>query len=81
MRDWLRRAVSASALPSNGRSKLAGASTRWLRHTFGTRAIAHEVPLDVNQAQMGRASIQTTMSICGRALIGRRVDEFGKAFG
>lgn len=80
VRDWLRRAVSASALPSNERSKLAGASTHWLRHTFGTRVIAREVPLDVIQAQMGHASIQTTMSIYGRARIRRRVDEFGKAF-
>lgn len=81
VRGWFRKAVSASALPSNERSKLAGASTHWLRHTFGTRAIAREVPLDVIQAQMGHASIQTTMSIYGRAPIKRRVDELGKAFG
>ena len=81
VRGWFRKAVSASALPSNERSKLAGASTHWLRHTFGTRAIARVVPLDVIQAQMGHASIQTTMSIYGRAPIRRRVDELGKAFG
>lgn len=69
-----------SALPSNEGLKLAGASTHWLRHTFGTRAIAREVPLDVIQAQMGHASIQTTTSIYGRAPIKRRVDELGKAF-
>ena len=38
-------------------------------------------PLDVIQAQMGHASIQTTTAIYGRAPIKRRVDELGKAFG
>jgi integrase len=43
--------------------------------------IAREVALDVIQAQMGHASIQTTTAIYGRAPIKRRVDELGKAFG
>lgn len=81
VRSWVARAISASDLPANERQKLAGASTHWLRHTFGTRAIAREVPLDVIQAQMGHASIQTTTAIYGRAPIKRRVDELGKAFG
>ncbi len=63
VRGWFRKAISASALPANERYKLAGVSTHWLRHTFGTRAIAREVPLDVIQAQMGHASIQTTTAI------------------
>ena len=81
VKSWLFKAISASALPSNERVKLFGASTHWLRHTFGTRAIARDVPLDVIQAQMGHSSIQTTTSIYGRAPIKRRVDELGKAFG
>lgn len=81
VRGWFRKAISASALPANERYKLAGVSTHWLRHTFGTRAIARDVPLDVIQAQMGHASIQTTTAIYGRAPIRRRVDELGKAFG
>ncbi len=81
VKGWLSKAVSASTLPTNERMKLDKASTHWLRHTFGTRAIAREVPLDVIQAQMGHASIQTTASIYGRAPIKRRVDELGKAFG
>ena len=81
VKGWLSKAISSSSLPSNERMKLTGASTHWLRHTFGTRAIAREVPLDVIQAQMGHASIQTTTSIYGRAPIKRRVDELGKAFG
>ncbi|MCC7545340.1 MAG: tyrosine-type recombinase/integrase, partial [Aquabacterium sp.] len=81
VRGWFTRAIAASALPLNERLKLSGASTHWLRHTFGTRAIAREVPVDVIQAQMGHASIQTTTAIYGRAPIKRRVDELGKAFG
>ena len=53
----------------------------WLRHTFCTRAIARQVPLDVIQAQVGHASIQTITAIHGHAPIVRRVDELGKAFG
>ena len=81
VRGWLAKAVRASSLPTNERERLLGATTHWLRHTFGTRAIAREVPLDVIQAQMGHASIQTTTAIYGRAPIKRRVDELGKAFG
>jgi site-specific recombinase XerD len=80
VRGWISRAVSASRLPTNERLRLAKASTHWLRHTFGTRAIARDVPVDVIQAQMGHASIQTTMSIYGRAPMKRRADELTKAF-
>ena len=81
VKGWISKAVAASALPSNERSRLAGATTHWLRHTFGTRAVAREVPLDVIQAQMGHASIQTTMGIYGRAPMKRRAYELAKAFG
>lgn len=80
VRNWLTKAISASDLPMNERMQLGGASTHWLRHTFGTRAIARDVPLDVIQAQMGHASIQTTTAIYGRAPMKRRVAELGKAF-
>lgn len=39
------------------------AATHLLLHPFGTRAIARDVPLDVIQAQMEHASIQTTSAI------------------
>jgi len=81
VKSWLSKAITASSLPKNERLRLSGASTHWLRHTFGTRAIARDVPLDVIQAQMGHASITTTTSIYGRAPLKRRVDEMGKAFG
>jgi len=80
VKGWLARAVRASNLSAQERSQLAGATTHWLRHTFGTRAIARDVPLDVIQAQMGHASIQTTTAIYGRAPLRRRVDALGKAF-
>ncbi|MDD2609881.1 MAG: tyrosine-type recombinase/integrase [Giesbergeria sp.] len=81
VRGWVGKAVAAAALPEKERLRLAKASTHWLRHTFGTRAVAKQVPLDVIQAQMGHASIQTTMNTYGRAPIQRRADELGKAFG
>ena len=77
---WLNKAVLRSALPSSEKSKLLGASTHWLRHTFGTRAVALEVPLDVIQAQLGHASIQTTMDIYGKAPIKRRAEALSVAF-
>jgi integrase len=81
VRGWLAKAVRASRLLANERERLAGATTHWLRHTFGTRSIAREVPLDMIQAQIGHACIQTTTAIYGRAPIKQRVDELGKAFG
>jgi len=81
VKSWLRKAIQSADLPSAERIRMSQASTHWLRHTFGTQAIAKEVPLDVIQAQMGHASIQTTTSIYGRAPIRRRIDELGKAFG
>lgn len=80
VKGWLKKAVAGSALPEHERRKLSGASTHWLRHTFGTRAVSRNVPLDVIQEQLGHASIQTTMNIYGRAPIQRRTAELGKAF-
>jgi integrase len=78
---WLRKAISASKLSSRERSDLAGATTHWLRHTFGTKAVARDVPYDVIQQQMGHASVNTTMSIYARAPLKRRAEELAKAFG
>ena len=80
VKGWLGKAVMASDLPSQEQSKLLGASTHWLRHTFGTRAVALEVPLDVIQAQLGHSSIQTTMDIYGKAPIKRRAEALSVAF-
>jgi integrase len=80
VRGWLAEAERASSLLANERERLAEATTHWLRHTFGTRAIAREVPLNMIQAQIGHTSIQTTTAIYGLTPIKRRVDELGKAF-
>lgn len=40
--------------------QLAAASTHWLRHTHGARAVAAGVPLDVIQENLGHASLATT---------------------
>lgn len=80
VKGWLRKAVSASPLSLRERLELDGASTHWLRHTFGTRAVAREVPYDVIQQQLGHASVSTTMNIYARAPLRRRAAELGKAF-
>lgn len=80
VKNWLRKAVSASELSHRERVALQGASTHWLRHTFGTRAVARDVPYDVIQQQMGHSSVSTTMNIYARAPLRRRAEELGKAF-
>lgn len=80
VKGWLLKAIAHSDIPAHERSKISGASTHWLRHTFGTRAVAKEVPPDVIQAQLGHSSIQTTMNIYGRAPLKRQSHELGKAF-
>ena len=41
-------------------ARLAKASTHWLRHTFGTRAVESDVPLDIVQEILGHQSPGTT---------------------
>jgi site-specific recombinase XerD len=43
-----------------GAERLASASTHWMRHTYGTHAVAAGMPLDVVQQNMGHASLDTT---------------------
>ncbi|MDR6412245.1 UNVERIFIED_ORG: integrase [Burkholderia sp. 1595] len=40
--------------------QLANTSAHAFRHTFGTRAVARDMPVDVVQAILGHASLQTT---------------------
>lgn len=79
-RRWLERAVLFSDLAPAEKSRLAGASAHWLRHTFGTRSVALGTPFDVVQAQLGHTSINTTMSIYSRAPLARRAAELRKAW-
>lgn len=80
VRNWLSKAIHRSALPYAERMKLANASTHWLRHTYGTRAVARDVPLDVIQAQMGHATFEITASTYGKAPMDRRHSEVDRAF-
>jgi site-specific recombinase XerD len=51
------RSAAASGLDSG---HLAAASTHWLRHSFGRRAVVAGVPLEVISQAMGHASLTTT---------------------
>lgn len=79
VRRWLTLAVKACARDEEEKARYSVASTHWLRHTFGTRAVAKGVPLDVVQAQMGHASVNTTMNY-SRAPVVRRLNELSKVF-
>ncbi|CAE6959792.1 site-specific integrase [Paraburkholderia domus] len=47
-------------VPKEHLVQLANTSAHAFRHTFGTRAVAREMPVDVVQAILGHASLQTT---------------------
>lgn len=80
VRCWMGKAVQSCAVDEGEFLRYRLATAHWLRHTFGTKAVGHGVPLDVVQAQMGHASINTTMGY-SRAPVVRRLDELGKVFG
>ena len=80
VRTWLKKAINASPLPSAERQSLTGASAHWLRHTFATRAIKREVPMEVVQAQLGHANISTTMNIYAKAPLERQIETISAAF-
>lgn len=52
--------LSGFVLDENERAALRQAGPHAFRHTFGTQAVAHAVPLDVVQKILGHASLQTT---------------------
>lgn len=68
------------ALEDTERALLKRAGLHAFRHTFGTIAAAHALPLDVLQRVMGHASLQTT-SIYVQAERRRSIEEMGKFFG
>ena len=47
-------------LPKASLARFEQASTHWIRHTFATRALDDEVPLDVVQEILGHQDINTT---------------------
>lgn len=66
-------------LDDSERALLKRAGPHAFRHTFGTLAAAHALPLDVLQRVMGHASLQTT-SIYVQAERRRSIEEMGKFF-
>jgi integrase len=48
------------ALSYHAHAKLLATSAHAFRHTFGTRAVARDMPIDVVQRILGHASLQTT---------------------
>ena len=60
--------------------RIREASTHWLRHTYGSHAVARGVPPDVLQANLGHESMATT-SIYVRAEKSRRHRAMQEAFG
>ncbi|OTP76244.1 phage integrase family protein [Caballeronia sordidicola] len=52
--------LGEGVLSHNAHAKLMQTSAHAFRHTFGTRAVAREMPIDVVQRILGHASLQTT---------------------
>jgi integrase len=67
------------ALSYDAHTKLLATSAHAFRHTFGTRAVARDMPIDVVQRILGHASLQTT-SIYVRAERQRMLDEAAKYY-
>lgn len=55
-----RETAALAELSTDELVQLANTSAHAFRHTFGTRAVAREMPTDVVQAILGHASLQTT---------------------
>ena len=77
--DALARLVREGALSYDAHAKLLATSAHAFRHTFGTRAVARDMPIDVVQRILGHASLQTT-SIYVRAERQRMLDEAAKYY-
>jgi site-specific recombinase XerD len=59
LKGLLRRAAAA-APDDRTWATLRRASTHWLRHTFGSHALANGIDVDVTRQSLGHASIDTT---------------------
>ncbi|KVK87724.1 integrase [Burkholderia ubonensis] len=60
--EWARKKLIAELdnIDEQTRDALVSLSPHAFRHTFGTQAVANDVPLDVVQKVLGHASLQTT---------------------
>lgn len=75
-----RCAQAVAAHDPRAAQQIRKASTHWLRHSYGSHAVARGVPPDVVQATMGHESLATT-SIYVRAEKSRRHRAIQTAFG
>jgi site-specific recombinase XerD len=80
MKRWMGQCLRASDLPRGEREDALRASPHWLRHTFGTRALERQAPLEVVQRQLGHADPRTTMRYA-KAQLERLQSEMDQAFG
>jgi integrase len=60
VRDLREDPSTLSDMTTEALVQLVNTSAHAFRHTFGTRAVAREMPTDVVQAILGHASLQTT---------------------
>ena len=74
-----RCAAAVYEVDKRSADQIRRASTHWLRHTYGSHAVAKGVPTDVVQANLGHESLATT-SIYVRAEKGRRHKAIQAAF-
>lgn len=80
--EWVRKQLITALIDIDPLTSatLAGLSPHSFRHTFGTLAVANDVPLDVVQRVLGHASLQTT-SIYVQAEQQRMIEETSRYFG
>ena len=71
LKDIFKRVGAAN---TENAARFERASTHWLRHTFGSHAVADKAPLDVVQYILGHNSLETT-SIYVTAERSRRIKE------
>lgn len=81
VKSWLSKSIQSADITPLEKSKLKGATTHWLRHTFGTTAVELGVPHDVIKDQMGHKSIEMVARLYGKAPLKRINSEMAKAFG
>lgn len=75
----LRKVCDTGAFDLEETSRLLDVSAHAFRHTFGTQAVAKDVPIDVVQKVLGHASVATT-SLYVKAEKQRMMEEVGKYF-
>ncbi|WP_321896818.1 site-specific integrase [Burkholderia cepacia] len=80
--EWVQKRLISEldGIEAGTRTSLARLSPHAFRHTFGTQAVANDVPLDIVQKVLGHASLQTT-SIYVQAEQKRVVTEVSRNFG